>query len=567
MLRETVVTKPNFMGLLAGLPLVTVLVLVIVLIWVSFQGDLSDTAGASFTLEHYESLFGDNFIYTVIWNTVEFVGATVLVSVAVGLPIAWMVERTAMRGEKIVYGVMTVGLIVPPLYTAIGWTYVAHPRIGLVNVGLQDLLGEGWTISIGTPLGMGFVAGLGLAAVVFILCAQMFRAMNVTLEEAAHVHGISGWKTLRRVTLPLAMPGILASAFYVLTTALATFEVPAVLGLGNRVYVLSTYVFSLVFLPGIQPPQYGVSAAVGVVMIAVAVTCTVAYARVLRQSHRYQVVTGKAYKANVMSIGRWEIACWAFIALYLLGSTILPLITLAFVAFSPYLMPPSLENLDKLTLNVFGLINWELVFRGVYNTILLMAVVPIAVLATGFSISWLVVRLRSRARYILDFAAFLPHALPDLILALSAFLLALFLLPGWLPLYGTVWLIAIVYLIHRVPFATRAFNSALLQIHRELEEAAHVSGLSELKAAWQILIPLIRPALYSVWLWTALIIYRELTVATILVSHDSLTVQTVIWSFWSSGSLNQAAAISLLAVIVLLPFVILVWKLDRQVRL
>src|SRR5581483_11767559 len=207
---------------------------------------------------------------------------------------------------------------------------------------------------------------------------------------------------------------------------------------------------------------------------------------------------------------------------------------------------------------------WALVLRGLRNTTLLMLVVPLAVLLFGFCISWLIVRSRTRARYLLEFVAFLPHALPEVILAIGALLMALFVVRGWLPLYGSVWLIAIVYIVARLAFATRALNSSLLQIHRELEEAAFAAGLSTARTAWRIMLPLLRPTLLSVWIWTALLVYRELTVAVFLGVHDNITFPAVIWSDWDAGGMTKASAVTLLMTVLLAPLIAAFWWLGRK---
>jgi iron(III) transport system permease protein len=182
----------------------------------------------------------------------------------------------------------------------------------------------------------------------------------------------------------------------------------------------------------------------------------------------------------------------------------------------------------------------------------------------AFSISWLIVRSRSKVRYLLEFGAFLPHALPEVILAISALLLALFVLKGIVPLYGSIWLIGIVYVITRISFATRAINSALLQIHKELEEAAHTAGLSAVRTSWRILVPLLRPTLMSVWIWSAILVYRELTVAVFLVGHDNLTLPAVIWSYWQSGATNLAAGVTLVMTLILTPLILVFWWFGRR---
>jgi len=208
--------------------------------------------------------------------------------------------------------------------------------------------------------------------------------------------------------------------------------------------------------------------------------------------------------------------------------------------------------------------DWDLVLRGLKNTVLLVLIVPAVTLILAFSVSWLIVRGRTRTRYVLEFGAFLPHALPEVILAVAAILLSLFVLKDFVPLYGTLTLIAAVYVITRISFATRAINSALLQIHKELEEAAHVSGLSEIRTSWRILVPLLRPTLMSVWIWSAILVYRELTVAVFLVGHDNITLPAVIWSYWNSGATNLAAAVTLIMTLVLTPLVLLFWWFGRK---
>lgn len=550
---------------LAALPIAVIVLFVSVMLWVSLQRGLLGTAAAAYTLENYRALLTDPFLYRVLWNTALFTLSTTVVAVGVGVPIAWLAERTTIPGKTLIYATMTLGLLIPGIYTAMGWTFIAHPRIGFLNRWLVDLFGlAGPPINIATPVGMGFVQGLSLAAVVFILTAQMFRAMNPTLEEAAEVHGMNFFSTLHRVTFPLARPGILAAVIYVVTIGIATFDIPAILGLGNRVYMLSTFIYLKVHPQGSGLPEYGITGAVGTCMIAVAALLTLWYGQVLRRGHRFEVVTGKGYRPAPVKLGRWAIAGWLFIGLYAFVSKLLPLLLIIYAALTPYFAPPSMEMMGKLSLVHFYNMEWELVLRGARNTALLVLVVPLAVLVFAFAISWLVVRSRSRARYAVEFAAFLPQALPEVILAIGALLLALFVLGDAVPLYGSVWLIAIVYVAARIAFATRALNGSLLQIHRELEEAAFVSGLSTLRTARRVLLPLLRPTLLSVWIWTALLVYRELTVAVFLGVHDNITFPAVIWSYWYAGGMNKASAVTLLMTILLAPLIAAFWWLGRR---
>jgi iron(III) transport system permease protein len=550
------------LAVVALAPMVVLAVLVAGLVWISLQRGIVGTVAAHYTLDNYTGLVLDPAFPAVLLDTALFAATTSATALAIGLTLAWLVERTSLPWKAGVYALLSTGVLIPGIYVAMGWTFVAHPRIGFVNTWLQPAFGV--TLDMTSPVGMGFVQGLSLVPVTFILSVQAFRGMNPSLEEAARVHGLSLWSTLTKVTLPLARPGVLAALIYILTIAIATFDIPAVLGMGNRVYVLSTYLYLKSQPLGAAPPDYGITAALGTCMILVAVGLTVWYAQVLRHGHRFQTITGKGYRPSLIRLGRWAIAAWALVVVYTSLAELLPLLLIAFAAFTPYLVPPSPDAMGLLGLGNFQRLDIGLVLRGLRNTLLLVAVVPLVVLALAFCTSWLVVRARTRARYALEFGAFLPHALPEVILAVSALLVALFVIGRVVPLYGSVWLIGVVYVIGRLAFATRSFNAALLQVHRELEEAAFVSGLSPLRTARRVLLPILRPTVLSVWAWTAVLVYRELTVAVFLVGQESVTLPAAIWSFWAAGGRNQAAAVTLVMIAVVAPLLTVFWSFARR---
>jgi iron(III) transport system permease protein len=159
----------------------------------------------------------------------------------------------------------------------------------------------------------------------------------------------------------------------------------------------------------------------------------------------------------------------------------------------------------------------------------------------------------------------LPHAVPNLILAIAAVFAALFLLRDLLPLYGTLSILILVYTISRISFATRIINNSLAQVHPELEEAAFVGGMKLLQVMRKILLPLLKPALVYAWLWMALLNYRELTMASVLVtSQGNVTLPMIVWGLWLGGSLNQAAAANLVVLAFMLPAVLLYLMFGRR---
>lgn len=556
---------PRFNPLwLVIVPFVLVVVgILFTVFWLSLLKGLPGTPEAHFTFDNFIRLYTDPFVVKALSNTLVFSLVTVVVSLFFGISMAWLVERSDLPGKSLLYALMSLGLLLPGFFLAMGWLFLLHPRIGILNRWIMDFfqLTEA-PFSVTTVVGMGWVQGLSLSSLAFILTSASFRSMDPALEEAATTHGARFDQMLKRVFIPLMLPGILASTLYIFTISIASFDVPAILGLSNRVYTFSTFVYAQT-VTGDSLPEYGPTAAMASFMVIVALFLAYWYGRIIRRANRYQVVTGKGYRPGLYTLGRWRLAAWLFIGFYFLLSKVLPLLLLIWAAGLPFFQPPSTQAIARLSLKNFRAIPFDLLIRGAKNSATLILVVPTVALFVSFGFSWMVVRSRSRFRAVLDFFAFLPHAVPGIIFGVGALFVSLFVLKG-LPLYGSVTLLAIVYVVDRLSFGTRVMNSALIQIHHELEEAATVCGASGFRTARSILAPLVWPAIINAWLWMALITYRELTIATVLFTPNNITLPVVVWNIWISGNFGVASAITLILLCFLIPLILLYYALGRR---
>ncbi|MGH7088177.1 MAG: ABC transporter permease, partial [Stellaceae bacterium] len=433
--------------MLAALPLVAILALVAVTLWISLLANPGAGLGGGLTLDHYIALYSDPFVYTALLNTLGFAATAVAVAMLFGVAAAWLVERTDLPGKRIAYLLMTIGLLVPGFFQAMGWVFLLHPRIGMLNRWLEALLGvEHAPLDIDTIPGMGWVEGLGLASLAFIMTSPILRMLNPALEEAARVHGMGRWRTLSRVAVPLLWPALLAAAIYVGVIALATFDVPAVIGLANKIFTLSTLVYVKV-TPETGAPDYGIVGALSAALVLFSLALSWWYFRVIRLSHRYQVVEGRSYRPTLIRLGRLRWLAWGALAGYFLLSQVLPLLIVVWAALLRYFRPVSWAALSHLTLRNFAVLDWTLLARGALNTLILMVAVPTFAVLFGFAVSWVVVRSGARGRFAFDLVAFLPHAIPNLVFALALVVFALFVLPPWVPFYGTVAIIAAAYVL------------------------------------------------------------------------------------------------------------------------
>lgn len=519
---------------------------------------------SSYSFAHFVEVFGDAFTWRVLWNTLAFSFVTLIVSLVIGVPAAWLVERTDLKGKPVVFTLMTLGLLMPAFATSMGWLFMLHTRIGLINTFFKQVVGfEESPFNIATLIGMGWVQGLNLAPVAFIMTAAVLKAIDPALEESAQMSGARFRHIMTRVTLPLAWPGILAAGIYIFTIGFAAFDVPAIIGWSNRIFTFSTYIVSLL-QPDNELPHYGRSAALSTFVIFLAGGLSLWYARLQGAAHRYQVVTGKGYRPRLVALRGYQWAAWGFLGTFFVLGKLLPLLVVIWASIIPFFQLPSLEAFESISLKHFNAIPRELAWEGFKNTFILMVLTPTLTLALSVAFSWVVLRSKIPGRSAFDFIAFLPHAIPNIVFGVAVLLLAIFFVKTAMPVFGTVWILLFVFVIARLSYGTRMTNSTLIQIHKELEEAATMSGASTGPVLCRVLVPLLAPTLIYAWLWILLISFRELTLAVVLTTRDNITLPVVVWSMWQAGGFGPAAAITLLLMLMMLPLVALYWWAVRR---
>jgi iron(III) transport system permease protein len=192
-----------------------------------------------------------------------------------------------------------------------------------------------------------------------------------------------------------------------------------------------------------------------------------------------------------------------------------------------------------------------------------MILAPVITIAIAFSISWIVLRSQIRGRALFDFVAFLPLSVPSIVFSMAALLLALFVLQTVIPIYGTIWILLLVYVVSRISYATRITNSALIQIHRELEEQAQIAGAGLGGVMRHVLAPLLKPALGYAFIWIALLTYRELTVPVLLATNDNLPLAVLIWNMWFGSQFGQASAVVVIMLVAMMPLIYLGFWVSR----
>jgi iron(III) transport system permease protein len=521
-----------------------------------------------FTLANYRAAYGDPGFPALLWSTLVFgIGSSVL-ALALGTSLAWLVERTDMPWRATVRALVLLPMATPPILLAIAWAMLLSPRTGFLNQLLQNGLGLSTApFDVFTMPGLIFVQGLALVPTAYLFLAPAFRNMDPSFEEAAITSGAGTWLVVRRILLPVLWPAILASAIFLLIVSFVVFDIPGTLGTPARIPLLSTKIYDLVVESPGGIPLYGRVSALAMVFLVVLLVLAAVYHRLTRQAQRYRTVTGKGFRPRLFPLGRGRWPALAAVGVYFLLSVVAPLVILAWTSLMPYRVGISAAGLKLLTLdNHRDFLTNPRVVAATQHSLIVAFVAASIVALLSLLVAWLTTRRHSPGGKILDTLAFMPVAIPGVMIGVA--LVYVYLTLGAVfPIYGTIWIIAIAYVTQYLPFGSRTTQGVMLQLHPELEEAALASGAGTFRVLRRITLPLVWPALAAVWIWVAAHSLRELSSALMLQGRDNAVIPTLIWDYWSGGEPTHMAAGGIWLTAALIVFLLLWRLLSRRTAL
>jgi iron(III) transport system permease protein len=550
--------SPKFF-IIAGVALAVAylaLVPLIYLLWGTFFG----AEGLDFS--SFARAYGSGRMGELWGNSLMFAGGSAALSLTVGTSLAYLNVRTAVPFKALFFAASIVPLIIPGILYTVAWIFLASPRIGLLNNALAPIFG-GAPFNIFSIPGMIWVEGLHSSPIVFLLMVAAFRSMDPSLEESSLMSGASRLQTLRRVTLPLVRPALLSAVLVVLITSLESFEVPALLGLQNGIYVFTSRIY---FVLRSYPPDRAAAGALGVSLLAVAVL-GVLIARLLagRGSKTYQTVTGKGFRPRPMELGKWKPVVGSGILLYFFVTVVGPLLVLIYAALLPFYQSPSMDVFKAFTFdNFITVFQMDTAGRALLNSLVLGVGAATIVMALMSVAAWISVKSTIRGRGVVEQLSFVPLVIPGIVLGLS---ISFVYLRSPIPIYGTLFILLIAYCTKYLPYGMRYASTSMTQISSELEESAHVSGASWWTTFRRVLLPLLSPGIMAGFVYILVVSFRELSSSILLYSPGNEVLSILIWEQFENGSFNVLAAIGVLMVLALILMVTIAYRLGAKVGL
>ncbi len=502
------------------------------------------TAFGAFTMHKYVAAYTDPFLGEVIGNTLIFVLGSSLFSTVLAIFLSYLNTRTNIPFKGTFTLLSIVPMMIPHLLFAISWALLLNPSNGLMNLLIRNGLGlQESPINIYSLGGMIFVEGLLNLPIAYLVIAPAMGAFDVSLEESSRVSGAGTWTTLRRITLPILRPAILAAFTLCVVRALASYAVPRALGTPGRVDVLATYLYEMVSTG--FAPDYGQAAALGMSVLSASILLIVLYRALTAEGSKFVTISSRGFKPAVIDLKRARMPLFFIVAALCILMIVVPVAALFYTSLLPYSMVPSARALSLMSWQ-----NWIDVFqdtitlRALQNSLILAVVGATLGVLLSLFIAYVIVKVRSKAAAFLETLSFLSFSFPGIVIGIGFM---------WFfvqtPLYATLTALMLAYIAAYLPYGVRPLTSAFVQVHAHLEESSQVCGAPPMTTMRRIVAPLVLPGIVSAWILMATMFIRELSVSVVLSRPGSEVLAVRILNFADDGLWGKLSALGIIMIL------------------
>jgi iron(III) transport system permease protein len=528
-----------------------VVVPVSALLYNAFTEDTGFGPGA-FSLQNFVEAYSSWQILALFRNSLVFAVGTALTTFVLGGVVSWAVERTDAPGAALFHSLALLSFAIPGLLMAMAWIFVFSPNIGWANGLMKSAFGLAQApLNIYSMAGMIWALSSHYFPLAYLSLGPALRVLDVRMEEAGLVSGGRTWQVLSKITLPLLRPAILSGMLILFVLGMSSYEVPRLIGRPARIDVFTTDIQSAIIQ---TPPEFGVASALALSLLLVCIIAVFFYRRATRHAEAFATITGKGYTPSRIKLGAWRWPVAFGIGVLFAVALGLPLLTLVWQSFYRNLALPFMGSDAPFTLDNYKFVlSYPIFLAAVKTSVLLAALAATIVTGLTFVMAWVALRSVPRFGWILDAIAFVPIAIPGVIVG-AGILVAYLMLP--IPVYNTIWILLIAYVTLYLPYGMRFASSGISQIHRELEEVAEVAGARLGQVFARILLPLLAPVLLAGWIYVFVLSVRELGASIFLVGPGTHVLGTITLTMWEEG--GSYGAVSALGVIQVIPLIIIV---------
>lgn len=472
----------------------------------------------------------------MVGDTVLVIGVSSALALVIGALLAWINERTDAGLGAAGDALPLIPLFLPAVALAVGWVVLASPEVGL----LTDFM----PFEIYSRPGIIMVYVLLTVPYAYLPIVSALRSIDPSMEEAARASGSGVFRVLRTVSLPIVAPALMSGFILAVVITTSVYSVPAIIAQQADLDILSVRIVRSI--QNTYPSDYATAVQLAVLLFGVLVVLY--YLQRLGLSKgKFAKVGGQASKVAQVPLGGWKWPLRSLLFIYIAFASALPMAAIAWLSFQKYWQ-------SDLTASNWTLDNFSAVWTGsngapvaLRNSILVglgvaVAVVLVATLILTYlrqSNNWVAKSVNLIARF--------PAAVPVAVLGVS-FIFAFAGAP--FNLAGTLIIMGLAMFINFLPNALISLEATSAQIDSSLESAARLCGAGAGRTFWQIVVPLLRPGLFSTLSLVFVLVIGNLEIPVLLGTSNTPMVSSLLFRVWDNGSFTQVAAVALMMTVI-----------------
>jgi iron(III) transport system permease protein len=492
----------------------------------------------------YKLMFAASGLGTTLLNTVGLALGSLVIGMVFGTLLAWWASRLPPH-LRLLRALPVLPIVLPAVAVVSGWAFLLSPRPGYLNALMRMLPWwshlESGPVEVYSITWIVIITGFSLTAFVYLFVSSGMQNINAELIEASRVNGSSALGSFFRVTLPLLRPVLLYGAGVTLLLGLGQFTAPLLLGTNKGVTVLTTHMYYAVAQ---SPTDFGTAAAFGTPLLLFGIAVVLFQKLMLGDHSRFVTHGGRGFRVAGKPS---TLSAWC-IVVFTLVTTGLPIVSLVLLSLSSYWSPRI--ALSRLSFDNFRQIFKESQIVDAIVTSVSVSLISVAIaLVIGFIVAIVLLRgQRHRfVRTLLDIIVAMPLGVPAVIFG-AGFLFAYTRPP--LVLYGTIWVLVVVYVTLMLPFTARMQIAGMLQLGNAYLEASRTSGANAFWTDVRITLPLMRSTIGGAAALMFILLTHEFSASMLVRSPTNQVMGTILFDYWTNGSYPLVAAIALVMTLV-----------------
>ncbi|MBR6089398.1 MAG: iron ABC transporter permease, partial [Anaerolineaceae bacterium] len=377
--------------------------------------------GGKFSMELFTTQMTDSKNLSAMWNTVQIAILTTIIGTIMGVFYAWLLGRSDIPAKGLMRALFNIPYMFPPFLGAMAWDMLLNGRSGYLNKFLRSTLHlSKMPFNINTIWGIVFVEVSYYFPFVFMQVVSALERMDPTLEESARIAGAKQGTVIWKITLPLMKPSISAGALLILTTSLAHFGVPSILGFAQGIYTLPTRIYAVIYNSTGSFEGIRQGAALSVMLVVVVALALILQNKIL-SAGSYDIIKGKSMRPTLIKLRGAKIPLLILAIFTLVLIVLVPLVMIFLISFiRAYGLPLKFEN--------FTFAQYQKVFNmngtldSIKNSLILSISAGVISMFLGTLVAYVVQKIKPKGKEVLEIISVLPYSIPGTVLSIGVIL-------------------------------------------------------------------------------------------------------------------------------------------------